>query len=64
MARRDALDLEVLGRVASQLEDFGGKVFEDGGQVDGVLRADARAVAGYVAQVAFYAAAGELWGLK
>ena len=38
MARRDALYLEVLCRVAGQFEDFGGQVFEDGGYVDGGWR--------------------------
>ena len=35
VAGRDALDFQVFGRVAGQLEDFGGQVFEDGGYVDG-----------------------------
>lgn len=35
MAGRDALHLEVLGRVPCQLEDFGGEVFQDGSDVDG-----------------------------
>lgn len=35
MARGDALDLEVFGRVAGEFEDFGREVFEDGGYVDG-----------------------------
>lgn len=60
VARCDALDLEVLGRVASQLENFGSQVFEDGGEVDGGLGSDARALAGDVAKVALYTAAGEL----
>ena len=38
VAGRDALHLEVFGRVASQLEDFGGQVFEDSGDVDGSCR--------------------------
>jgi hypothetical protein len=42
VAWRDALDLKILGSVACQLEDFGGKVFQDGGQVDRGLAADAR----------------------
>jgi hypothetical protein len=33
VAWRDALDLEVLCGVSSELEDFGGEVFEDGGEV-------------------------------
>lgn len=31
---RDTLDLEILRCVASQFKDFGGEVFEDGGDVD------------------------------
>ena len=31
---RDALDLEVLGGITGQLEDFGTKVLKDGGAVD------------------------------
>ena len=34
VARRDALDLEVLGGITGQLEDFGTKVLKDGGAVD------------------------------
>lgn len=60
VARCDALDLEVLGRVASQLENFGSQVFEDGGEVDRCLGSDARALAGDVAKVALYTTAGEL----
>ena len=37
MAGGDALDFEILGRVAGEFEDFGGEVFEDGGDVDGGL---------------------------
>ncbi len=35
MARRDTLHLQVLGRVAGQLEHLGREVFQDGGRVDG-----------------------------
>lgn len=35
VAGGDALDLEILGGVSGEFEDFGGKVFEDGGDVDG-----------------------------
>jgi hypothetical protein len=35
VARRDALDLEILGGVASQLEDFSGQVLQDGSDIDG-----------------------------
>ena len=35
MSRRDSLDLEVLGSVTSELENFGGEVLKDGSTVDG-----------------------------
>ena len=60
MARRNALDLEILGSVACQFEDFGGQVFEDGGQVDGCFGADARLLARDGSEVTLYATAGEL----
>jgi hypothetical protein len=60
VAWRDALDLEVLCGVSSELEDFGGEVFEDGGEVDGGFGADARLLARDGAEVALYATAGEL----
>ena len=34
VARRDALDFQIFGRVAGQFEDFGGQVLEHGGYVD------------------------------
>lgn len=40
VARGDALDLEVFGRVAGQFEHFGREVFEDGGDVDGGCAAE------------------------
>ena len=60
VAWRDALDLEVLCGVSGELEDFGGEVFEDGGEVDGGFGADARLLARDGAEVALYATAGEL----
>ena len=57
---RDAFDLQILCRVASQLQNFGGQVFEHGGEVDGSLGADARLLSRYRAEVTLYAAAGEL----
>jgi hypothetical protein len=60
VARCDALDLEVLGRVAGELQDFGRQVFEDRRQVDGGFGADARLLARDGAKVALYAAAREL----
>ena len=60
VTRGDALDVEILGRVAGQLEHLGRQVLEHGGEVDGRLGADAGLVTGDVAEVTFYAAAGEL----
>jgi len=51
MTWRDTLDLEILGGVAGQLKDFGGKVLKDGGKVDGSLGSDARFLAGDVAEM-------------
>lgn len=41
VAGGDALDFEVLGGVASQFEDFGAEVLQDGGGVHGSGGADA-----------------------
>jgi hypothetical protein len=60
MAGCDAFDFEILGCVSGKLEYFGGKVFENGGEVDRGLSANARLLAGDVPEMAFYAAAGEL----
>jgi hypothetical protein len=34
MAGRDTLDLEILGGVAGEFENFGSQVLEDGGDID------------------------------
>lgn len=34
VAGRDALDLEIFGRVSRELKHFGGEVFEDGSDID------------------------------
>ena len=60
MARCDALDFEVLGGVACELEHFGGQVFENGGQVDAGFGADARLLAREVSEMTLYATAREL----
>lgn len=60
VSRRDALDLEVLGSVAGELEHFGGQVFEDGGDVDGGFGADAHLVLGGALEETLDATAGEL----
>lgn len=61
MARSDALDLQVLGSIACKFEYFGREVFEDGGEVDGSLCADAGLLARDGTKVALYATAGELF---
>lgn len=61
VAGRDALDLEILGGVAGELENFGSQVLEDGGEVDRGFRADAGFLAGDGAKVALYATAWELF---
>ena len=58
---RNALDFEILGSVACELEDFGSEVFENGGQVYGGFGTDARLLAGDGTEVTLYATAGELW---
>lgn len=60
VARRDALHLEVLCRVAGQLEHFGGQVLEDGGDVDGCFCADAHLLRRGCFEEALDAAAGKL----
>jgi len=60
VARRDALDLEVLGRVARQLEHFGCQVLQHRRQVDGRLRPDPRLLPRDRPQVPLYAPAREL----
>ncbi len=60
VARCDAFDLQVLCRVAGKFQNFGGKVFEHGGEVDGGLGADSSLLSRYQAEVTLYAAAGEL----
>ena len=60
VARRDALDFEVLGGVARKFEDFGGKVLEDSGQIDRGLGADARLLARDGTKVTLYTTAREL----
>ena len=35
MSRSDTLDLEILGGIASKLENFGREVLENGGDIDG-----------------------------
>jgi len=42
VTRGDTLDLQVLGRVSSEFEDFGREVFEDRSNVDGSYSASAQ----------------------
>ena len=62
VARRNTLDLKILGGVARQFEDFCSQVLEDGGEVDGGFGADARLLAGDGSEVTLYATAGKLNG--
>ena len=56
----DALDLEILGCVAGEFEDFGGKVFENCGDVDGGFRSDAHLVLGLRLEETLDTSAGKL----
>jgi len=60
VARRDTLHLEILGRVAGQLENLSGEVLEDGGAVHGGGGADTSVRGGPVLQVTVDPAHGEL----
>jgi hypothetical protein len=60
MARRDALDLQILGCVTCKFENFGCEVFKDSGEVDGRLRANTSLLARNGAKVTLYATAREL----
>lgn len=60
MTWRDALHFEVLGSVACKFEDFGGKVLENGGQVDRSFGANARLLARDGTKMTLYTTAGEL----
>jgi hypothetical protein len=60
MAWRDTLDLQILGSVACEFENFGGQVFENGRQVDACFGADARLLSRKVSEMTLYATAGEL----
>lgn len=64
MAWRDALDLQVLGGIASKLENLSGKVLQDGGKVNTGFGADARLLARDGTKVTLYATAGELQGRR
>jgi hypothetical protein len=60
VARRDTLDLEVLGRVACQLQHLGRQVLHDGGGVHGGRGAHTLVVGHALLQEAVDAAHGEL----
>lgn len=63
MTWRDTLDLEIFGGVASELEDFGGEVFEDSGNVDSGLGSDAHLVLGLGFEETLDTTAWELWNI-
>lgn len=60
VARSDTLDLEILGCVSCQFQDFGREVFEDGGDVYGGFGTDAHLVLGLRLQETLDTTAGEL----
>merc|ERR1719345_60700 len=60
VTRRDTLDAQVLGGVASQLEHLGSQVLEDGSRVDGGGGADAALVGHALLEVTVDTADGEL----
>jgi hypothetical protein len=62
VSRRDALDLEILGGVSCQFEDFGGQVFQHCCDVDGGFGADAHLVLGLRLEETLHTTAGELGG--
>lgn len=60
VSRGDALDLEVLGRVTREFEDFGGQVFEDGSHVDCGVGGDAHFALRARFEETLYTTAGKL----
>jgi len=60
MARSNALDLEILGSVSSELENFSSQIFEDCSNIDGSLGSNAHLVLGVVLQETLDTTAGEL----
>lgn len=60
MARRNALDLEILAGITRQLEDFGREVLEDGRRVDGRGRSDAVALVHGLLEETVHTTDGEL----
>lgn len=60
MARRNALDLEILRSIACKFKNFRSKVLQDSSQVNRGLGADARLLARDGTKVTLYATAREL----
>lgn len=60
VARCDTLDLEVLGGIACELEDFGSQVLENSSNVDSSLGADTHLVLGVCLEETLDTTAGEL----
>lgn len=60
MTRGDTLDLEILGGVAGKLEDFGGEVLQNSGNVDSGLGTNAHLVLGLRLQETLDTTAWEL----
>ena len=60
VARRDTLDLKILGGVACQFKNFGGQVFQHCCDVDGSFGADAHLVLSLRLEETLHTTAGEL----
>lgn len=64
VTRRDALHFKIFGGVSCQLEHFGGKVFENGSDVDSSFRSDAHLVLSLGLEETLDTTAGKLMGHK
>jgi len=60
MAGSNALDLEILGSISCELENFSSQIFEDCSNIDGSLGSNAHLVLGVVLQETLDTTAGEL----
>lgn len=60
MARSDTLDLEILGSVACQFENFGGEILQDSSDIDRSFGSDAHLILCVVLQETLDTTAGEL----
>jgi len=60
VARGNTLDFEILGSVSCKLQNFSGKVFKNGCDIDGGLGSNTHLVLGVVLQETLNTTAGEL----